>query len=110
MLTCDVCGLKCEDSLHFKLHTRQCNAKPQKCELCSKLCNNAAHRRIHLRNCLDSINKLNDRIEKFTEKGQCPYCKMYGHQTPFAPTCCRRYKYYEDVSIVDQMNEYYARH
>jgi hypothetical protein len=35
---------------------------------------------------------------------------MYGHQTPAAVTCCRKYNYYADKSIVEQIKVYYGGH
>ena len=109
MLVCDRCSLKCEDSLHLRVHSQSCkikqhsDVKPQRCELCSKQCKNELHLKIHSLRCADIINN-------FTSKDQCPYCKMYGHQTPAAVTCCRIYKYYEGASIVQQIKDYYGGH
>ena len=102
-LVCQVCSLKCQETLHFKLHSQKCMMKQQLCSLCSKKCKDYTHLKIHFRKCKEII-------EKFTSKDKCPYCMMYGHQTPAAVTCCKIYKYYENRSIVDQIKDYYGEH
>ena len=78
------------------------------CTICSLNCQGILHFKVHLRKCNDRIEKRNDIIEKFKSKGQCSYCKMYGHQTIAAYTCCKVYNYYEGRSILEQIKSYYG--
>jgi hypothetical protein len=80
-LVCTFCSLKCYDKLHFT---------------------------IHLRKCTDIIEKRKTIIKNFKAKEQCSYCKMYGHRSKAADTCCKIYKYYENTNILEQIKSYYG--